>query len=72
LSPNIEHSEISDRKMSVIACRHCRKILQYRKPSDLPYFPFCSERCKLLDLGGWLDEKHRIPGNPISDKKKDD
>lgn len=26
------------------------------------WFPFCSERCKLVDLGGWLDEDFRIPG----------
>jgi endogenous inhibitor of DNA gyrase (YacG/DUF329 family) len=26
--------------------------------------PFCSERCKLIDLGEWLDEGHRIPGDP--------
>jgi endogenous inhibitor of DNA gyrase (YacG/DUF329 family) len=24
--------------------------------------PFCSERCRLIDLGGWLDETHRISG----------
>jgi endogenous inhibitor of DNA gyrase (YacG/DUF329 family) len=23
--------------------------------------PFCSERCKLIDLGAWADEKHSIP-----------
>lgn len=27
-----------------------------------PYRPFCSKRCKLIDLGDWLDESHRIPG----------
>ncbi|MDN5863286.1 MAG: DNA gyrase inhibitor YacG, partial [Salinisphaera sp.] len=26
-----------------------------------PYRPFCSRRCRLLDLGGWLDGSHRIP-----------
>lgn len=26
------------------------------------YKPFCSERCKLIDLGDWLLEKHVIPG----------
>jgi len=26
--------------------------------------PFCSERCQLLDLGDWLDERYRIPGDP--------
>jgi endogenous inhibitor of DNA gyrase (YacG/DUF329 family) len=25
------------------------------------YFPFCSERCKLIDLGRWLDGKYQIP-----------
>lgn len=25
------------------------------------YRPFCSRRCKLIDLGGWLDESNRIP-----------
>jgi uncharacterized protein len=54
--------------MPVVACRQCGKILRYSKVSDLPYFPFCSERCKLLDLGGWLGEKHRIPGEPPPDK----
>jgi endogenous inhibitor of DNA gyrase (YacG/DUF329 family) len=24
-------------------------------------FPFCSTRCKLVDLGNWLDERYRIP-----------
>lgn len=28
--------------------------------------PFCSERCKLLDLGRWLEGAYRIPGEPVS------
>jgi len=27
-----------------------------------PFRPFCSERCRLIDLGAWLSEEHRIPG----------
>lgn len=27
--------------------------------------PFCSVRCKLIDLGAWLDEAHRLPGPPL-------
>jgi uncharacterized protein len=27
-----------------------------------PWRPFCSERCRLLDLGAWLSERHAIPG----------
>lgn len=29
-----------------------------------PWRPFCSERCKLIDLGDWASENHRIPGPP--------
>lgn len=28
--------------------------------------PFCCERCKLIDLGDWLDEKQRIPDGHVS------
>ena len=47
--------------MAKIECRKCGKMLHYNRISDLPHFPFCSDRCKLLDLGAWLDEEHRIP-----------
>jgi endogenous inhibitor of DNA gyrase (YacG/DUF329 family) len=26
-----------------------------------PYFPFCSDRCQMADLYGWLEEQYRIP-----------
>jgi uncharacterized protein len=28
---------------------------------ESPYRPFCSERCRLIDLGAWLTEQHKIP-----------
>jgi len=27
--------------------------------------PFCSERCKVIDLAAWADERYRIPGDPV-------
>jgi uncharacterized protein len=30
--------------------------------------PFCSERCRLIDLGRWLDEKHGLPYEPDEDQ----
>ena len=30
-------------------------------PSTPKYFPFCSERCKLIDLGRWLEGKYQVP-----------
>lgn len=41
-------------------CRNCGKVIRYSKIEDHPYLPFCSKRCKMLDLGMWLDGKHRI------------
>ena len=32
------------------------------KLSKNPYRPFCSERCKTIDLGSWADEKYSMPG----------
>lgn len=32
--------------------------------NDNRFRPFCSERCKLIDLGEWADEKRRVPGEP--------
>ena len=37
-------------------CVWCRK-----HPVDPKYRPFCSQRCKLADLGRWLNEDYRIP-----------
>ena len=41
-------------------CRHCGEVFSYDRIQDHPYFPFCSERCKLIDLGKWLIEEHKI------------
>ena len=30
-------------------------------PATALHFPFCSERCKLIDLGRWLDGRYQIP-----------
>ena len=41
-----------------------------RKPTDSDSnaeFPFCSERCKLLDLGAWASEKYGI-SEPVIDE----
>ena len=32
-----------------------------------PQRPFCSPRCKLIDLGDWADEKHAISGNSVEE-----
>jgi endogenous inhibitor of DNA gyrase (YacG/DUF329 family) len=41
-------------------CPTCRREIEWSENS--PLRPFCSERCKLIDLGGWLSEQRRIAG----------
>lgn len=45
-----------------VKCPTCTKEIEWC--SDNTFRPFCSERCKLIDLGEWADESHRIAGEP--------
>ena len=52
-------------------CPICKKDV---KPED-PEFPFCSERCRLLDLGNWASERYVIstPAQPnVPDEEGDE
>ncbi len=42
-------------------CPVCRNPVPPR-PANRSW-PFCSERCRLVDLGKWLGEDYRIPGH---------
>ncbi|MFN7131772.1 MAG: DNA gyrase inhibitor YacG [Myxococcales bacterium] len=46
----------------MLRCPVCRKSVAPRLEN--PAFPFCSDRCKMIDLGKWLGEEYRIPGRP--------
>ncbi|HXS21036.1 MAG TPA: DNA gyrase inhibitor YacG [Steroidobacteraceae bacterium] len=48
-----------------VKCPTCQREIDW---SQSPYRPFCSERCRLIDLGAWLTEKHAIPGDPAPDE----
>jgi endogenous inhibitor of DNA gyrase (YacG/DUF329 family) len=47
-----------------VKCPTCRKRNEW---TDNPYRPFCSERCKLIDLGAWATEKYKVEGTIDSD-----
>jgi endogenous inhibitor of DNA gyrase (YacG/DUF329 family) len=49
-------------------CPICRSSFESESLAALPFFPFCSERCKLVDLGRWLDGQYVIPGKDIAPK----
>jgi uncharacterized protein len=37
--------------------------------TEYPEYPFCSKRCKLIDLGRWLSEGYRIPDKNSSEDR---
>jgi len=41
-----------------VKCPTCGKEAAWK---DNPYRPFCSDRCQLIDLGAWTEERYRIP-----------
>lgn len=45
-----------------VTCPHCNRRCDWH---GNPWRPFCSERCKLIDLGAWFEEKHAIPGESV-------
>ncbi len=47
-------------------------VLCRARPIDPRWDPFCSERCKLLDLGAWLEGRYRIPGEPVPSESVDE
>jgi endogenous inhibitor of DNA gyrase (YacG/DUF329 family) len=51
---------------SSVRCPTCKKDVS----PDTKGFPFCSERCRLVDLGNWLDGKYRIASQ--NDERKPD
>ncbi|MCY4523996.1 MAG: DNA gyrase inhibitor YacG [Halobacteriovoraceae bacterium] len=58
-------------KKKKIKCPTCRKTLEYYSSK---YRPFCSEKCKMIDLGHWLDESYTIPEKKedFPEEKKDE
>lgn len=44
---------------TVVACPTCGKAVEWRTGNR--FRPFCSERCKQIDLGAWANEEYRVP-----------
>jgi endogenous inhibitor of DNA gyrase (YacG/DUF329 family) len=47
--------------MTTVRCPICEKWFDSDQSRVMP---FCSERCRLIDLGRWLDEKYGLPYEP--------
>ena len=55
--------------MSVVRCPTCGRAFEIEK-SKAP--PFCSVRCRQIDLGRWFDETNSLPIERSDDERSDD
>lgn len=55
--------------VKTVACPTCGKPVAWTPENR--WRPFCSERCRLIDLGEWFEEEHRISDHPgTKDERK--
>jgi len=47
-----------------VNCPTCQKPVEWVATNE--FRPFCSDRCKLIDLGEWANEERAIPGEAVS------
>jgi endogenous inhibitor of DNA gyrase (YacG/DUF329 family) len=61
---------MTPRKPAIVSCPQCNaEVIWDSKIS--PFRPFCSERCKLIDLGQWAAESYRVPVEAEPDQDRD-
>jgi len=48
-------------QLPVVSCPTCGAAVKWT--AENRWKPFCSERCKLIDLGQWATEKYRVPAD---------
>jgi endogenous inhibitor of DNA gyrase (YacG/DUF329 family) len=52
-----------------VSCPRCGKPAPFAPEN--PWRPFCSERCKTIDLGKWADEQYRVPADAGPDASEE-
>ncbi len=57
-------------KPRIVSCPHCGTGVVWDTANR--WRPFCSERCKMVDLGAWASESYRIPVAETPDGIEDD
>lgn len=53
-------------------CPICGRAFEAESLDSWPSFPFCSDRCKLIDLGRWIDGDYAIPGKEATPAPADE
>lgn len=54
----------------MVDCPTCGAKVEWSEKNK--FRPFCSERCKQIDLGAWAEEKYTIPSNNPAEKGEDE
>lgn len=54
--------------MTELRCPTCHR--EFKKEAT-PAMPFCSQRCRLIDLGRWFTEEHSVPHEPSEEEMID-
>jgi endogenous inhibitor of DNA gyrase (YacG/DUF329 family) len=54
-----------------LRCPICRKPAAKRVPGERTAFPFCSERCRQVDLGRWFTESYAVPAVEPEDQEEE-
>jgi endogenous inhibitor of DNA gyrase (YacG/DUF329 family) len=59
--------------MKGVHCPICEKKMDRQGPKEWPDWPFCSPRCRMVDLGRWLGGVYRIetPAGPTDEDESD-
>lgn len=55
--------------MSSQRCPTCKEFFE---PTNARALPFCSERCRLIDLGRWLNEEYSLPDISLDEDEPDE
>ena len=53
MEPNLGNGRL----MRTVRCSNCKMVVEKK---DNPFYPLCSERCRIIDLGDWLGGKFKI------------
>ena len=60
---------MGERKVPVVACPQCGASAPFS--AENKWRPFCSERCRTIDLGYWASEAYRIPDSAATSPEDD-
>jgi len=54
--------------MPAYECPTCGTVVRVARKEDAPLRPFCCRRCKMIDLGRWLDGTYAV-SEPLSETR---